>query len=93
MDNGVDGAQWTAQPAIEGQGVYPSVVLEIDRTVGGTTVAGYQGQMLVGNTIVSWTAHALSTAAQQAALATLGIPASLSAMVQGRAQLAVRALG
>ncbi|WP_028048881.1 hypothetical protein [Cellulomonas sp. URHD0024] len=91
--DGVDGAHWAAQPAIEGQGVYPSVVLRIDRTVDGTTVPGYQGRMLVGNTIVSWTAQALSAETPQAALATLGDPASLSAMVQGRAQLAVRALG
>ena len=59
----------------------------------GTTVPGYQGQMLVGNTIVSWTAQALATGTTDAALATLGDPESLSTMVQGRAQLAVRALG
>ncbi|WP_426594824.1 hypothetical protein ACPPVS_04510 [Cellulomonas sp. McL0617] len=93
VSNGVEGAQWTAQPAIEGQGVYPSIVLQIDRTVGGATIPGYEGQMLVGNTIVSWTAQAFSTAPPQTALTTLGGPESLSAMVQGRAQLAVRALG
>ena len=49
--------------------------------------------MLVGNTIVSWTAQALSTGPPETSLATLGDPESLSAMVQGRAQLAVRALG
>ena len=93
VSTGIDGPQWTAQPAIEGQGVYPSIVLEIDRTAAGTTVPGYQGQMLVGNTVVSWTAQALSTGTRDAALATLGDPESLSTMVQGRAQLAVRALG
>jgi hypothetical protein len=93
VSTGVEGAQWTAQPAIEGQGVYPSVVLELDRTSAGSTVPGYQGQMLVGNTIVSWTAQALTAGPREISLATLGDPESLSAMVQGRAQLAVRALG
>lgn len=93
VDTGVEGTSWTAQPAIEGQGVYPSIVLEVDRTVGGTTIPAYEGQMLVGNTIVSWTAQALSGGTSETALATLGDPESLSAMVQGRAQLAVRALG
>ena len=93
VNAGVEGAQWTARPAIEGQGVYPSVVLEVDRTSAGLTVPGYRGEMLVGNTIVSWTAQALTAGPTDAALATLGDPESLSTMVQGRAQLAVRALG
>ena len=87
-----DGPTWTADPAIEGQGVYPSIVLQQSRS-DGVTVPQYTGHMLVGNTIVSWTADALTTADTDVALATLGDPESLSAMVQDRAQLAVRALG
>lgn len=87
-----DGPTWTAEPAIEGQGVYPSIVLQQERS-DGVTVPQYTGHMLVGNTIVSWTADALTTADTDVALATLGDPESLSAMVQDRAQLAVRALG
>ncbi|WP_028047691.1 hypothetical protein [Cellulomonas sp. URHE0023] len=93
VTTGVESAFWTAQPAIEGQGVYPSVVLQVDRTSAGSTVPAYQGQMLVGNTIVSWTAQTFSTGTREDGLATLGDPESLSAMVQERAQLAVRALG
>jgi len=92
-----EGAQVTADPAIEGQGVYPSIVLQQSILVEGNAVPGYAGHMLVGNTIVSWTAQATAgtetDADTDAALATLGDPESLSAMVQDRAQLAVRALG
>ena len=93
INPGLDGASWTAQPAIEGQGVYPSIVLQQTHTAEGVAVPGYVGHMLVGNTIVTWTASALSTGDPDAALSTLGDPTSLSAMVQKRAQLAVRALG
>ena len=88
VDTGVEGTSWTAQPAIEGQGVYPSIVLEVDRTTGGTTIPAYEGQMLVGNTIVSWTAQALSGGTSETALATL---AELR-VYQGRTEEAERLL-
>jgi hypothetical protein len=92
VNAGVDGATWTAQPAIEGQGVYPSIVQEVTHSAEGVSQPSYRGHMLVGNTIVTWTAEALATGDPDAALATLGDPASLSAMVQERAQSAVQAL-
>ena len=64
-------------------------MLQVDRTVERRHDSAYPGQMLVGNTIVSWTAQALEPVDPDAALATLGDPESLSAMVQERAQLAV----
>ena len=90
---GIDGATWAAEPAIEGQGVYPSIVQEITHSAEGSTIPGYRGHMLVGNTIVTWTAEALAQGNRDAALATLGDPASLSAMIQDRAQSAVQSLG
>lgn len=89
----IDGATWTAEPAIEGQGVYPSIVQEVTHSGEGSDVPGYRGHLLVGNTIVTWTAEALTTGDRDAALATLGDPADLAAMVQETAQEAVRALG
>jgi hypothetical protein len=88
-----EGAAVSAAPAIEGQGVYPSIVARETNVVEGNVIPQYQGHMLVGNTIVSWVAQALTQTEPDAALATLGDPESLSAMVQDRAQLAVRALG
>ena len=73
VNAGVDGATWTAQPAIEGQGVYPSIVQEITLRRGHDAPA-YRGHMLVGNTIVTWTAESRATIDQDAALATLGDP-------------------
>ena len=93
VNPGVDGATWTAEPALEGQGVYPSIVQEVTHTAEGSDVPGYRGHMLVGNTIVTWTAEALTSGDRDAALATLGDPDSLSGMVQTRAQSAVRSLG
>ncbi|NUU18372.1 hypothetical protein HP550_14035 [Cellulomonas humilata] len=89
----IDGATWTAEPAIEGQGVFPSIVQEVTHSAEGSEVPGYRGHLLVGNTIVTWTAEALTAGDRQAALATLGDPADLAAMVQGQAQSAVRSLG
>ncbi|KQR10513.1 sensor domain-containing protein [Cellulomonas sp. Leaf334] len=89
----IDGATWTAEPAIEGQGVYPSIVQEIVHFAEGSEVPGYRGHLLVGNTIVTWTAEALAPGEPDEARATLGDAASLSAMVQDRAQSAVGALG
>jgi len=82
---------WHAEPAIEGQGVYPSIVQQVVH--GGAQVPGFHGQMLVGNAIVTWTASAPGGTDQDAALATLGDPLSLSAMVQKQAVAAVATLG
>jgi hypothetical protein len=90
---GVDGASWTAEPALEGQGVYPSIVQELTHTSEGATHPGYRGHLLVGNTIVTWTAQSLETGSRETALAGLGEPTSLSAMVEERAASAVQALG
>lgn len=91
---GIDGSRWTAEPAVEGLGSYPSIVQEITQDSEGQTLPAYRGHMLVGNTIVTWTATSLDTGANQdAALATLGDPSSLDAMVQARAQQAVEGLG
>ncbi|MDM7832422.1 sensor domain-containing protein [Cellulomonas edaphi] len=85
---------WAAEPAIEGQGVYPSIVQELTRSEGTTRLPSFHGHMLVGNTIVTWTATALAEGTDtEAALATLGDATTLNAMVQGRARLAVEALG
>lgn len=89
----IDGATWTAEPAIEGQAVYPSIVQEIVHLAEGSEVPGFRGHMLVGNAIVTWTAEALTAGDADEARATLGDAASLSAMVQDQAQSAVRALG
>jgi hypothetical protein len=89
----VDGARWTADPAIEGQGVYPSIVQEVTHSAEGSDVPGYRGHLLVGNAIVTWTAQALTPGNPDAALATLGDADSLSEMVQTRAQSAVRSAG
>jgi hypothetical protein len=86
---GVD--PWHAEPAIEGQGVYPSIVQQVVR--GQERVPGFHGQMLVGNAIVTWTASALGGSDEDAALATLGDPMMLSAMVQKQAVGAVGSLG
>ncbi|MBO3084824.1 sensor domain-containing protein [Cellulomonas fengjieae] len=90
---GVDGGTWVTEPAIEGQGVYPSIVQEVTQSAEGTEVPGYRGHLLVGNTVVTWTAEALEAGDREAALATLGDPTTLSALVQDRAQSAVRSLG
>lgn len=94
VNPGVDGSSWVAQPAIEGQGAYPSIVQEITHRAEGSALPEYRGHMLVGNAIVTWTATSLAVDTDpDAALATLGDPASLNAMVQARAQQAVGGLG
>ncbi|RHA38325.1 hypothetical protein [Cellulomonas rhizosphaerae] len=94
VNPGIDGSSWVAQPAIEGQGAYPSIVQERTHQAEGSTLPEYRGHMLVGNTIVTWTATALAADADpDAALATLGDPSTLNAMVQARAQQAVGGLG
>lgn len=93
VNPGVDGAAWTADAAIEGQGVYPSIVQPVVHAAEGDEVPAYRGHLLVGNTIVTWTASALAGGDTQDALDTLGDPESLDTMVQHRAQEAVLALG
>jgi len=83
--------RWDAEPALEGPGAYPSIVQVVTRTAGGSSTPMYEGHMLVGNSIVTWTAAAPGTGTDpDAALATLGSPTTLNAMVQARAQHAVQ---
>lgn len=79
--------RWTAQPAIEGQGLFPSLVQEVAVQAGDASDSGYRGHLLVGNAIVTWTARTSGP------IAGLGQPDDLSAIVQDRALAAVRALG
>lgn len=93
VNPGIDGATWTAEPAIEGQGVYPAVVQEVLHSAEGVDAPSYRGHVLVGNTIVTWTATALGEGDRDELLASLGTPESLSTLVQQRAHEAVQALG
>lgn len=88
-DPGGDPERWQVEAAIEGQGLYPSIVQEVTVQSGTGQLRGYRGHLLVGNAVVSWTAL---TAADDVAGA-LGSADDLSAMVQDRALAAVRALG
>lgn len=84
---------WTAEPALEGQGVFPAIVQEITVQTGDDdTRQQTTGHVLVGNAIVTWTATALRAEARDDAQAALGTPADLSEMVEQRALSAVRAL-
>ncbi len=84
---GGTGGQWVTQPAIEGVGLYPSIVqqLTIQQAAGATN--GYRGHLLVGNAIVTWTATTTDN------VATLGGSDGLSTIVQARALAAVQAAG
>ena len=98
VNPGIDGASWTAEPAIEGQGVYPSVVVQLLHSAEGQRTPQYEGHLLVGNVIVTWTASATGAGPDEdldvpGELATLGTPESLSQLAQDRAQQAVAALG
>ncbi len=78
---------WDAQPAIEGQGLFPSIVQQVTVDDGtGVVDNGYRGHLLVGNAIVSWTARTTG------APASLGTAESLADVVQERALAAVRSL-
>jgi hypothetical protein len=79
--------RWTVQPAIEGQGLFPSIVQDVAVQVGDAAENGYRGHLLVGNAIVTWTARTPS------AVDVLGSSDDLSAVLQDRALAAVRALG
>ena len=86
--------RWVAEPALEGPGAYPSIVQVVTRTSAKVSTPSYHGHMLVGNTIVTWTATALAPGeSKDVALASLGDPTSLNAMVQARAQQAVEKVG
>ncbi|HEY0118404.1 MAG TPA: hypothetical protein VGC04_06470 [Cellulomonas sp.] len=79
--------QWTTQPAVEGQGLYPSLVQQVTFHGSAATTNGYRGHLLVGNAIVTWT---ISTTDD---IGTLGKPDGLAGIVQDRALAAVRAAG
>ncbi|MCR6689379.1 sensor domain-containing protein [Cellulomonas sp.] len=94
VNPGMDGAVWTAEPAIEGQGVYPSIVQEVVHESEGQRTPTFRGHLLVGNVVVSWTAAAPGDGEDLGArLATLGTADSLSMLMQERAQAAVQGLG
>lgn len=82
---GQTGGRWVTQPAIEGVGLYPSIVqqLMIEQQAG--TTNGYRGHLLVGNAIVTWTAMTTD------GIGTLGAPDGISTIVQARALAAVQA--
>ena len=82
------GSLWDAQPAIEGGGLFQSIVQQVTVDDGtGTVENGYRGHLLVGNAIVTWTARTTGAAA------SLGPAESLADVVQERALAAVRSLG
>ncbi len=79
--------RWTTQPAVQGQGLYPSLVQQVTFDGPVTTTNGYRGHLLVGNAIVTWTVWTTDAAD------TLGPPDGLAGIVQDRALAAVRAAG
>lgn len=84
-----DPERWQVEAAIEGQGLYPSIVQEVTVQPGIGQLRGFRGHLLVGNAVVSWTA----LTADDDVAGALGSADDLSAMVQDRALAAVRALG
>jgi len=82
-------ATWTADPAIEGQGLYPSIVQSLRTTAAGQDAVGYRAHLLVGNAIITWTVQTTGASGT----AGLGPVDDLAAVVQDRALAAVRALG
>ena len=87
-----DGARWTAEPALEGQGVFPAIVRDLTVQVEGDTFHQTTGHVLVGNAILTWTATALGAKDRDAATTVLGTPAELSEVAERRALAAVRGL-
>jgi hypothetical protein len=86
--------RWVAEPALEGPDAFPSIVQVVTRTSAGSSAPTYHGHMLVGNTIVTWTATSLAAAeSKEVALAALGDATSLNAVVQARALQAVEKVG
>ncbi|WP_197021603.1 sensor domain-containing protein [Cellulomonas sp. HZM] len=91
---GADSTTWSASPAIEGQGVYPSIVQERTQRTGTHAFPDYRGHLLVGNTIVTWTATDLHDGAStDDARKVLGEPEDLDQLLQTQAQHAVEGLG
>lgn len=87
-----DGVRWTAEPALEGQGVFPAIVRDLTVAVEGDTFHQTTGHVLVGNAILTWTATALDAQDRDAATTVLGTPAELSEVAERRALAAVRGL-
>lgn len=85
--SGAGGGTWTTQPAVEGQGLYPSIVQQVAFEGSGRQTEGFRGHLLVGNAIVTWTTLTAGD------LEGLGAVEDLSAIVQDRALAAVRASG
>jgi hypothetical protein len=92
VEPGTDGTRWTAEPALEGQGVFPAIVHDVTAEVDGDTFQQTTGHVLVGNAILTWTATALEAEDREAARVVLGEPAELSEMVERRALAAVRGI-
>lgn len=93
IDPGAGGGTWTVEPATEAQGRYPSLWQEVRHSAEGRTTAGYQGHLLVGNTIVSWVVESLADHPDVAdARASLGTGSALDGLVQQRVSEAVAAL-
>ena len=79
--------RWTTQPAVQGQGLYPSLVQQVTFEGPTATTNGYRGHLLVGNAVVTWTLWTTND------VATLGSPDALAGTVQDRVLAAVRAAG
>ncbi|UZN04558.1 hypothetical protein [Cellulomonas sp. S1-8] len=92
VDPGVDGPRWTADPALEGQGVFPAIVHDVTVQIEGDSSEQTAGHVLVGNAIVTWTATALTATDREEAREAIGEPEELSAMIEERALAAVRAM-
>ncbi|ADG74075.1 hypothetical protein Cfla_1171 [Cellulomonas flavigena DSM 20109] len=88
----VDGVRWAAEPALEGQGVFPAIVRDLTVQVEGDTFHQTTGHVLVGNAILTWTATALDAEDRDAATAVLGTPDRLSEVAERRALAALRGL-
>lgn len=92
VNQGVDGASWSGEPATEAQGRFPSLWQEIEHTAEGATVPGYRGHLLVGNAIVTWTAEVIGGAGRDELVDRLGEGAALDTLAQRRASEAAAAL-
>ncbi|MCC2334794.1 hypothetical protein [Cellulomonas wangsupingiae] len=92
VDAAGDGTTWTAEPALEGQSVFPAIVQDVTAQTAGDTTQQTTGHVLVGNAILTWTATALTAGDREAARAVVGQPEDLTVMVEERALAAVRAL-
>lgn len=92
VNQGVDGATWTGEPATEAQGRFPSLWQEIEHAAEGTTAPGYRGHLLVGNAIVTWHAEVTGGAGRAELVDLLGDGATLDTLVQRRASGVAAAL-